>query len=93
MLHAKPGEDLELAIVHGDWYVDDELAVGILQHFPEAFVEIKFLGGEVEARRLRLPGIDLLFEGNSLHRISDYDHDAVGPRRGLEPSGKPSDSS
>src|SRR5439155_9761683 len=85
MLHAKSGEDLELAIVHRDRDMNNELAVRILQNFPQAFIEIEFLSGEVEARRLRLPGIDLLFEGNSFHRVSDNDHDASWPMKGLGP--------
>ena len=85
MLHPKPGEHFELAVVHGNRDVDDELAVGILQDFPKAFVQVEFLRGEVEARGLRLPGIDLLFKGNSLHRISDYDHERRWPVKGLGP--------
>src|SRR5438477_12485404 len=54
--------------------MNDQCAVGILQKLPQSFVQIEFLRRKVEPRRLRLPGIDLLFEGNSLHRISGYDH-------------------
>src|SRR5438874_458131 len=85
MLHTKSGKDFEFAIVHRNRDVDDELAVGVLQNFPQAFIQIEFLRGEVEARGLRLPGIDLLFKGNSLHRISDYDHERRWPVKGLGP--------
>src|SRR6266568_2881935 len=85
MLHPKSGEHLKLAVVHRDRNVHNQLAVGILQDLPKTFVQVKFLRGKVEARRLRLPGIDFLFERNSFHRLSDYDHDSDWPVKGLGP--------
>ena len=57
VLHAKSGEDLEMAVIHLDGDVDRELAVGIAQHPPQAVVEIELLGSEIKARPLRLPRI------------------------------------
>src|SRR3989442_4758036 len=88
MLDPKSGEHLKLAVVHRDRNVHDQLAVGILQDLPETFVQVKFLRRKVEARRLRLPGIDFLFEGNSFHRISRYECSHLA-RSETEPAGKP----
>ena len=71
VLYPESGEDFELAVVHGDRNVNDEFAVGILQDFPYAFIEVELLRGKVKARRLRFPGIDLLFQRYGFHRISD----------------------
>jgi hypothetical protein len=70
MLHSKAGKNLQFSVVQGHWNVHNQLAVGVPQHLPQAFLQIEFLRGKVEARRLRLPGIDFLFEGNRLHDAS-----------------------
>ena len=57
VLHAEAGEDLEGAVVHGNRDVKDDFAVGIAQDLPEAFIEVELLGGDVETRGLRLPGL------------------------------------
>ena len=62
VLHAVAGEDFELPVVHHDRDVDDDFAVGLLQHAPQARIEIELFGGDVEARGLCFPRIFFLFE-------------------------------
>src|SRR5919108_5732385 len=71
MLHSKAGEHLQAAIIHRNWNVEDEFPIRVSQHLPQPFVQVKFLSCEIEAGGLRLPGINFLFQRNSLHRISD----------------------
>jgi hypothetical protein len=51
--------------------MDDELTAGIAKNLNQAFVKVKLLHGYIEPRRLSLPGIDLLLEGNGFHELSD----------------------
>src|SRR5258708_4715396 len=88
MLNPKPSEDFQLAVIHGDRNMHDQLAVGILQNFLHTFVQIEFLRGKVEARSFGLPGIDFLFERNSFHRLSDYGHDFRLAGEGAGATGK-----
>lgn len=62
VLHAVAGEDFDGAVVHADRDVDDQLARRVAKHLPDARIEIELPGGEVEARRLRLPGVRLLLQ-------------------------------
>ena len=50
-----------------DGKVDDDFARGIAEDLPEAFVEVEFASGEIEASSLRFPGIDFLLEGHGCH--------------------------
>src|SRR4029077_2790560 len=36
---------------------------------PQTFIEIELLGGQVEARRLRFPRINFLFQGDGFHDV------------------------
>jgi hypothetical protein len=74
MLNTKSGEDFELSVVHRDWDVNNQFAIGVTKDLPKAFIEVQLLRGEVEARGLRLPGIDLLLERNGRHKISELGH-------------------
>ena len=40
VLHPVSGEDLQLSVVHVDRDVDDDLAVGLAKHSPQAFIEL-----------------------------------------------------
>ena len=72
VLHAIAGEDFELTVVHHYRDVDDDFAVGLLQHTPQAFVEIELVGGDVEPRRLLFPGIRFLrMHCRGCHKVSD----------------------
>ena len=62
MLDAISGEDFEMAVIHLDGNVDGEFAVGIAENAPQAVVEIEFLGREVKARALRIPGIGFFID-------------------------------
>src|SRR5437763_379746 len=62
VLHAIAGKNLDAAILHGYRDVHDDLAGGIAQDLPQAVVEVEFLRGVIEARRLRHPGIKFLIE-------------------------------
>src|SRR6185437_6795857 len=70
VLHAKAGEDLDPAIVHVDGKVDNNLPRGLAEDLPEPFVKIEFAGGEVEARGLRFPRINLLLKRDGCHNVS-----------------------
>src|SRR6202789_3324537 len=63
VLDAIAGEDFDAAVVHGDGDVDDDLAGGVAQDFPDAGFEVESSGGLVEACGLREPGV-----GFELHR-------------------------
>src|SRR6185437_13470230 len=67
MMHAEPGEDLDAAVIHGNWKVNDEFAGGIAKNLPEPLVEVELTGGEVEAGSLRFPWIDLLIKSYGRH--------------------------
>ena len=62
VLHPVAGEHFELSVVHHDRDVDDDFAIGLLQHAPQAGIELQLFGGDVEARGLCFPGIFFLFE-------------------------------
>ena len=49
--------------------MDDDFAGGIAEDLPDALIQVEFLGGEVEAGGLRLPGIGFLLEGEGLHGV------------------------
>ena len=42
--------------------VDDDLAVGLAQNAPQAFIELQLFGCQVEAGSLLFPRIAFLFE-------------------------------
>src|SRR5204863_9577813 len=71
MLHPEAGKNFDLSVVHRNRDMNDELTAGIAQDLHQAFVKVKLLRGYIEARRLGLPGINLLLEGNGFHRLSD----------------------
>src|SRR5207245_7989689 len=48
--------------------MNDDFAVGISKNLPDPIVQVELLCGEIKASSLRLPGINFLFQGNSLHR-------------------------
>ena len=68
MLHTESGKNFQLPTVHHDWNVNDDFAVGISKNLPDPIVQVELLCGEIKASSLRLPGINFLFQGNSLHR-------------------------
>ncbi len=73
VLHPISGEDLQLSVVHVDRDVDDDLAVGLLQHPPQPFVELQFFGSQVEAGSLLFPRIAFLFQRVcGSHTFSEY---------------------
>jgi hypothetical protein len=52
--------------------MDDDLAIGLLQNAPQTFIELQFLGGKIESRRLLFPGITFLFQRVcGSHRFSE----------------------
>jgi hypothetical protein len=67
VLDAVAGEDFDGAVVHADGDVNDDLASGVAEDLPDAFIKIEFSGGEVESSGLGFPGICLLLEGEGLH--------------------------
>ncbi len=62
VLHPVAGEHFQLSIVHGNRNVDNDLAVGLLQNPPQAFIELQLFGCQVEARSLLFPGITFLLK-------------------------------
>ena len=48
VLDAVPGEDPDVAVVHGDREVDGELALRNPQHATHPVVEVELVGGVVE---------------------------------------------
>ena len=72
VLHTVAGEDFQSAAVHHHRDVDDDFAVGLLQHAPQAFIEIEFAGGDVKARGLLFPGIGFLrVHCRGCHKVSE----------------------
>ena len=65
VLHAEAGEHVDHAVVQGHRKVNDDLPRRRAQHLPQSFIEIQLARGKVEARALRLPGIDLLVQRNA----------------------------
>ena len=59
VLHTVAGEDLDGSVVHGDGDVDDDLAGGVTEDLPDAWVEVEVAGGFVEAGGLGFPGVGL----------------------------------
>ena len=74
VLHAEAGENFEMAVIHLHRDVTDDLAVGIAQNAPQAFVKIQLLGGQIEAGALRFPRVGFFIHmgrrGNRCHRNS-----------------------
>ena len=62
MLHSVSGEDLDAGRCPGDRDVNDDFAIGLLQHAPQAFIELQLFGSLIEAGSLLLPGILFLLQ-------------------------------
>ena len=62
VLHAISGEDLDAARVQRDGDVNDDFAIRLLQHAPQAFVELQLFGSLIESGSLLLPGILFLLQ-------------------------------
>ncbi len=66
VLHPEAGEDFEMAVVHHDRNVQDDLPGGIPQDLHQSLVQVQLLGSKVETGGLCLPRVDFLLEGNGL---------------------------
>jgi hypothetical protein len=81
VLHPEAGEHFEMAIVHLDRNVQDDFPRGIAQDLPQTLVEVELMGGQIEAGRLRFPGVGLLLQGDALHEKSPRTWRAKPARR------------
>jgi hypothetical protein len=48
--------------------MNNDLAGGVAEDLPEAFIEVEFMRREVESSSLRFPRIDFLLERNGCHK-------------------------
>jgi hypothetical protein len=67
MLHAKSGEDFQVPVVHLHRNVQDDFARGVAQDFPQAFIQIELMGGQIKSGRLRFPRISFLLHRDTFH--------------------------
>ncbi len=94
MLHAKASKDFEMAVVHLDGNVHDNLAVGIAQNPPQALIEVEFLSSQVEAGALRLPRVGLFIHvrggGDRCHKniLRNDGRSMLGRRRTIPGRGR-----
>ena len=72
VLDAVAGEDLDVAVVHGDREVDGELALRDAQHAAHAVIEVELVGGVVELGLGDGPDVRSL-----RHRVLDWPSGAL----------------